>query len=125
MRIQVRTSKLDIDSKLEAYLERRLRFSLGRFDDVVRQIEVTLSDINGPKGGDDKLCRMRVDLKRQSRPVFAEILHEDLRTSIDLAADRIGRAVSRAVNRQSGLRISRRRAAAVSSRAGQLTSYFG
>jgi len=124
MRIQIHAQKIDIDETIEAYMERRLQFALGRFADVVGRVEVTLSDINGPKGGHDKQCRIRVDLKRQSSPVFAEILHEDLRTSIDLAADRLGRAVARAVDRHSGERISRRRAAAVSSRASQLSVYF-
>lgn len=125
MRIQIHAQKIEIDETIEAYVERRLQFALGRFTDVVRRVEVTLSDINGPKGGHDKQCRIRVDLNWQSSPVFAEILHEDLRTSIDLTADRLGRAVARAVDRQSGQRISRRRAAAVSSRAGHLSLHFG
>lgn len=125
MRVQIRASRIDIEADTKEYVERRLLFALGRFADVVKQVEVTLSDINGPKGGQDKLCRLRVDLKRQPKPVFAEILHEKLRTAIDLAADRLGRAVARSVDRQSGLRISRRRAAAVSSRAGSLSTSFG
>lgn len=125
MRIDIHASKLEINSTIEEYVERRLLFALGRFSDVVQNVDVTLSDINGPKGGQDKLCRMRVTLKRQAKPVVADVLHEDLRSSIDLTADRLGRAVARAVDRQSGSRIARRRAAAVSSRAAQLATVFG
>ncbi len=125
MRVNIHASKVELSPTIEEYVERRLLFALGRFADVTRTVDVTLSDINGPKGGQDKLCRMRVKLNRQSKPVIADVLHEDLRTSIDLTADRLGRSVGRAVDRQSGLRIARRRTAAVSSRAGQLATTFG
>ncbi|MBL6707563.1 MAG: HPF/RaiA family ribosome-associated protein [Planctomycetaceae bacterium] len=125
MRVNIHASKVELSPTIEEYVERRLLFALGRFADVTRTVDVTLSDINGPKGGQDKLCRMRVKLNRQSKPVIADVLHEDLRTSIDLTADRLGRSVGRAVDRQSGLRIARRRTAAVSSRAGQLETTFG
>ena len=125
MWIKIHAQKIDVNEATKAYVERRLHFALGRFADVVKQVQVMLSDINGPKGGHDKQCRLRVDFKRQATPVLAEILHEDLRTSIDLTADRLGRAVARAVDRQSAQRISRRRAAAVSSRTDQLSVYLG
>lgn len=125
MRVEIHVSKIELTSTIEEYVERRLFFALGRFADVVKHVDVTLSEINGPKGGVDKLCLMRVGLKRQTKPVVADVLHEDLRTSIDLTADRLGRAVARAVDRQSGLRIARRRSAAVSSRAAQLSTAFG
>lgn len=116
MRIQIHASKIDVDHTVETHVERRLGFALGRFADVVRDVEVTLSDINGPKGGHDKLCRIRVRLRGQQKSVFANILHEEIRTAIDLATDRIGRAVPRAVDRQNGLRVARRRRASLMSR---------
>ncbi|NQV23573.1 MAG: HPF/RaiA family ribosome-associated protein [Rhodopirellula sp.] len=123
MRIQIQTSKMDADSSVNKYVERRLSFALGRFADVVQKVEVTLADINGPKGGHDKLCKIRVDLRRLPKPVYCEILHEELRTSIDLAAERSGRAVARAIDRQTGYRIARRRrAAAVLSLESDLTA---
>ena len=125
MRVDIHASKIEINGTIEKYVERRLFFALGRFADVVQNVDVTLSDINGQKGGQDKLCRIRVGLKRNAKPVLADVLHEDLRTSIDLAADRLGRAVARAVDRQIGVRRARRRAASVSSRVAELSTAFG
>jgi putative sigma-54 modulation protein len=123
MRIQIQTAKMDADSSVNQYVERRLSFALGRFADVVQKVDVTRADINGPKGGQDKLCKIRVDLRRLPKPVFCEILHEELKTSIDLAAERSSRAVARAIDRQTGYRIiQRRRAAKLFTRESDLTA---
>lgn len=111
MKVQIRSRKLVVDGATEAHVERRLHFALGRFSDVVERVDVTLADINGPNGGQDKLCRIRVRLRNESNPIIAEVLHEELLTGTDMAVDRIGRSVARAVDRRSGLRINRRRRA--------------
>lgn len=68
-----------------------------------------LAGINGPKGGYDKQCRIRVRVRGLAKLVIADVLHEELITATDLAVDRVGRAVARAVDRRNGTRVSRRR----------------
>ena len=49
----------DIHSRIKQQLERRM----GRIDDEVMSVEVYLSDVNGPRGGDkDKKSVMRASL---------------------------------------------------------------
>ncbi len=43
--------------------KRLLRFSLSRFSGVVSRVKVRLYDVNGPKGGIDKRCRITVKLR--------------------------------------------------------------
>src|SRR5437870_2756777 len=43
--------------------ERRLYFATDRFQTQIREIDVVLRDVNGPRGGVDKLCRITARLR--------------------------------------------------------------
>lgn len=104
MRIELHSSRIEVSNTIREYVERRLGFALGRFSDVVQQVVVALEDINGPRGGVDQLCRIRVQLSGQKAPVIAEVADVEIRASVDVAADRIGRAVSRQLDRRTSRR---------------------
>ena len=104
MNLEFHSSRIAVSESTQNYTQRRLAFALGRFDDVVQGVIVSLQDINGPRGGIDKLCRIRVKLLGQKAPVIAEVLDTDISPAIDMAADRIGRAVARQIDRRSSRR---------------------
>ncbi len=83
---------------LRAHVERRLHFALGRFGGRVRQATVRLSDLNGPRGGLDKVCRIAVRLPAV-RDLVVDDADGDLYVAIDRAADRVGRSVGRRLAR--------------------------
>ncbi|MBA4066598.1 MAG: 30S ribosomal protein S30 [Isosphaera sp.] len=85
---------LVVDAAARERAGRRLGFALGRFGDRVGQVAVHLSDVNGPRGGVDKRCRVVVELPGHG-PVVVEEADADLDALIDRAADRVGRAVVR------------------------------
>ncbi len=58
-----------------------------------------LSDENGPRGGEDKRCRVRVGVDGP-QDVVVEDVESDLYIAIDRAADRAGRVVARRLERQ-------------------------
>jgi len=64
----------------------------------VHAVSVRLGDINGPRGGADKLCRIVVRLKNSSQVVIEE-LGDDIFQVIDKVADRVHQSVSRQVGR--------------------------
>ncbi|HZH02661.1 MAG TPA: HPF/RaiA family ribosome-associated protein [Myxococcaceae bacterium] len=99
MLVDIRTRRFTLTPALRDYCERRLRFALGRFSAHLSRVNARLSDINGPRGGDDKRCLLVVFLEG-ANPVSIERTHRDLYCAIDLAADRIGEAVSRELSRQ-------------------------
>lgn len=41
----------------------KIETAFSKFGDHVKSVEIYLEDVNGPKGGVDKLCRIIVDLK--------------------------------------------------------------
>ena len=62
-----------------------------------------LSDINGPRGGEDKRCQLQVSLAGLP-DVVVEDTEADLYFAIDRAADRVGRSVMRKLDRMHTLR---------------------
>jgi len=98
MKIHVRSKQLAVDEALRRHIERRLEFSLGRFAHRIMRVTVQLSDVNGPRGGEDKVCRIEVRL-RPAGTVYVEDRDADLVVTVDRAADRTGRSVARALQR--------------------------
>jgi putative sigma-54 modulation protein len=96
MQLEVRGRDVEFADAMRNHVRRRLRFALGRFDDRIRHVTVRISDLNGPRGGVDKLCRINIVLSRCGTLVLEET-SGDLVTAIDRAADRAGHAVSRKV----------------------------
>ncbi len=99
MRLEIRCPHLEIDSELRAYVERKLLFALGRYRMLIRRVTVLVADLNGPRGGIDKRCRIVVRLIR-SGEVFVEDVDSDLGVVMDRAVDRVGLSVSRELERR-------------------------
>ena len=108
MKLELYSSRIAVSESTQTYVERRLSFALGRFADMIHGIVVRLEDSNGPRGGIDKLCNMRVQLIGQKNPLIAEVVDLEIRAAVDMAADRIGRAVARQLDRRTARRSSSR-----------------
>jgi ribosomal subunit interface protein len=98
MQIDIQARGFKLTEGLREYVERRLSFVFASTRRSVRRISVRLSDENGPRGGDDMRCRMQVSLAAASSVVI-EDTETNLYVAIDRAADRIGRAVARRIER--------------------------
>lgn len=97
MRILIRTSGGWPPAAIEL-VRTRLEFALGRFTGRVRSLHVTLKDLNGPRGGLDKHCRMAIRLERQGRLIVIEDFDAEPEVAISRAAERASRAVTRAID---------------------------
>lgn len=102
MKFHVRSRQLHLGDEVRAHVGRRLAFSLDRFRDRVRRVTVNLMDVNGPRGGEDKVCRIEVRL-RPTGAVFADGFAADLLSAVDGAAARAAVTVARALKRERGL----------------------
>lgn len=99
MRIDILTRGLQNDQAAKERVNHRLRFALGRFVQKIASVQVTLEDTNGPRGGVDKRCRLRLVLRKGGEPLLAEDTDPEIAAAIDRAALRLSRMVGRAVNR--------------------------
>jgi ribosome-associated translation inhibitor RaiA len=98
MRFSFVRGRARLPDDFEEHVRRRLGFALDRFSPRLLAVAVRVDDLNGPRGGSDKLCRIRVRL-RGTNEVLAEDRSPDVFAALDRAADRVRFAVARAVER--------------------------
>lgn len=99
MQFDVRSEGFTLTDALHYHAQRRLDFALARFRPHMGWVSMRLTDDNGPRGGVDKRCQVRVRLPGLPRVVINE-LADDLYIAIDRAAGRAGRTVARRLARQ-------------------------
>jgi ribosome hibernation promoting factor len=97
--IETRTRGFSLTPGLRAHVERRLELALDRYAERVARVRVVVSDVNGPRGGEDKACRVEVRL-RGGGAVRAAAADADAYAAICAAAHRAARALARAVQRE-------------------------
>lgn len=99
MQIKIQARGFPLTEALREHAERRLRFALSWAGYDVRKVVVRLSDINGPRGGDDKRCCIQVVFPG-TQDVVIEDTESDLYVAINRAVDRAERSVARRLARQ-------------------------
>ena len=99
MHISIQANGFALTDALRAHVERRMASALGWTGARLRKLAVSLSDINGPRGGRDKRCKVQVRLAGGA-DVVIEDTETDLYAAIDRAANRVDRAVLRRMERQ-------------------------
>jgi putative sigma-54 modulation protein len=97
MQLDIRGRNLRLTPALLDHVDRRIRFTLGRFAARLRRVAVRLGDVNGPRGGVDKRCWIHLDLV--GKVLTTEAVDADLYVAIDRASERAGRATERAIAR--------------------------
>lgn len=98
MSIDLRARGVELAPALREGVARRLRLGLARFGGAIRRIFITVADQNGPRGGLDKLCRLR--LVTVAGPVI--VIHEVdsvAERAVDAAADRAAQSMARQLAR--------------------------
>ena len=99
MQIDIQARHLAKTGALRQYSGRRIRFSLARFENHIHKISMWLSDVNGPRGGRDKHCRLQISLAGNT-DVIVEDRQVSLQAAINRALDRAGRSLARKLKRQ-------------------------
>ena len=92
-------SRMDVPSMVEDYASRTIQSRLAKFGTHVRRVSVRFEDVNGPRGGKDTVCRIKIMLDEMD-PVVFEHRARAAREALDLATDGVERAVRRAVERE-------------------------
>ncbi|QEG24682.1 hypothetical protein [Mariniblastus fucicola] len=86
----------------EAAIERaenRVYAAFSKYGDSVKSIEITVQDVNGPRGGVDKVCRVLVRLRRR-KDIVVTVNDASVSKIIPAAIERAARSVGRQVNRR-------------------------
>ena len=111
MAIELRIQGKSNESEQEGDSERIVKsfqFALDRFAHAVRAIEITFGDVNGPRGGVDKICSAQIFLA-SGGAVVASAAGETHSHAAHLTADRAKRVLLRRLSRQKALARKRER----------------
>lgn len=79
-------------------LQRKLEFALDRFGDRLERVDVTVEDLNGPRGGVDKRVRLLLSGPAQ-RGVVIEARGDNVMAVASTAVERAAHVVSRLTDR--------------------------
>ncbi len=102
MQIDIQARDFSLTEALRDYATRRLRFALTCCNDHIQKVVMRLSDINGPRGGEDKRCHLQIVLAGMPDVVIEDV-ETDMYVAIDRATNRAGRTLIRKIERQKSL----------------------
>jgi ribosome hibernation promoting factor len=108
MEIAVRIRDLDWNENFQQLVERRINYAVDRHKHRIGRISVCLSDLNGPRGGVDKLCQMTADVRGIGTVLITET-GSDLAEAIGNAARRLGLRIGRSIERRRSSGVPNRR----------------
>ena len=108
MHVRLSATNLAASDALDAHVRKRLGFALGRLAHRVKSAVVRVSDVNGPRGGDDKRCLVHVELHPRGTIVLSD-RSSDVYGAVDRAAGRLKHAVARTIERQDDKKARRQR----------------
>ncbi len=94
MEIAIRTCDIDWNEELQQQVERSIEFAIDRHKSRINRISVYLRDVNGPRGGADKVCQITADI-HGTVPVLILERGDDLQTVVGRAARRLGYRIGR------------------------------
>jgi ribosome-associated translation inhibitor RaiA len=89
----------EVDDDVRALIRRKLGMKLGKFATSIERVSFRVADANGPRGGADQVCSVKVVLSGLPS-VMIERQHGALHTAIDAALSATEQAVRRTVRRR-------------------------
>ena len=99
MPIHIRAARERFGPVASNYVQRKLCNKLARYGGSIERVSVRVKDINGPRGGVDQLCRIKVVLRGQPSVIF-ESCESSLNAAVDVALAGVQRAVWRTTGRR-------------------------
>ena len=95
----VRVSGAALDDEERAYIVRKLGMKLRKFATSIERVSVRVADVNGPRGGIDQRCRVKVVLSGLPS-VIVDRRHATKDAAIDTALRATEESVRRVVGRR-------------------------
>lgn len=100
MQLVIRATNVPVSDPIREHISRRVLSAAKRFARRLSTITVVLEDINGPRGGVDKTCRIEAGMSNAGEPLIITERSDDLYGAIDLATGKFKQALGRRVERR-------------------------
>ena len=108
MKIDITIQQVKLDKKVSDRVLRRVQFALSKFGHSIRRVRVHFSDLNGPKGGNDKRCSIKVKLITTGE-IVVQGVGKDIVTALSHSVERVERAIKRELEKRRETPIRRNR----------------
>lgn len=95
----IRVFGINLTKERRTRIRQELGKKLGKFASAIERVSVRVKDMNGPRGGIDQLCRIKVVLSNLPSVVF-EMQDASLDATIEGALDGAERTVRRSLQRR-------------------------
>lgn len=95
----VRVIGAALDEDQREYVGRKLGMKLGKFASSIERVTVRVTDVNGPRGGIDQRCRVKVVLSGLPS-VVVERRHATTEAAVDMTLRATEESVRRVVRRR-------------------------
>jgi ribosome-associated translation inhibitor RaiA len=97
--IHIRGLEGDFRPEERAFIRAKLTRRLGKFAESIERVSLRTVDVNGPRGGADRVCRIKVVMRGLPSIVY-EKQDAFLNAAVDLALAGVERGVRRALTRR-------------------------
>ena len=97
MLVNIQSRHFSLSTALSKYVKSKIQIMQSRYESKIISINVSLFDINGPKGGEDKCCKIVIKINGASSIVVQQTA-EDLYNAINTCSRRARRAVKRQIS---------------------------
>ena len=87
MNLTIQTRHIALSANDKAFIRRQFEFAFSRLNHAADKVSVILSDINGPKGGYDKQCKLMIHIPGRKKLVIKDTKDNMLR-AVDSAVNR-------------------------------------
>lgn len=98
MNIDLQARDFHLTSSIESQIRQKLKVVLNRFGHKIRNLRVVLSDVNGPKGGKDKRCAIKIEMHNLKTIVVDEVT-SNMHESISRCSQRAKRTIDKVLNK--------------------------
>ena len=88
MKFRIQSRGFKLTKALYNRVSLKLHRILSRYDDRITSAEVTLQDVNGPKGGEDMQCLVNIKLSK-SKSIVVQERATDLYDAINTCSQRV------------------------------------
>jgi ribosome-associated translation inhibitor RaiA len=99
MNTTIKARGMELTEEVKKFIGRRIQFAVDRFAPRLRAVSVSVFDVNGPRGGTDKLCQLSAEVGGIGNIVIEET-SPDVSTAVAVGARRLRRAIGQRIHRR-------------------------
>ncbi len=103
MRLNIRLRSVKRGKELRESIDRRVRSALARFGNRIKWADVVVTDVNGPRGGPDQRCTLKIGLPL-TKPAVIDVTDFDALAAVSGACDRASRHLRDRLSKRRDLR---------------------